>query len=75
MGGAAAYHQWHLTQSPPVRHLDDIVRNAAIFADRWGWWPMQGWLGAFAQQGLVRWDEEQDRYVRPARSDQGVTTP
>lgn len=75
VGGAAAYHQWHLTQSPPVRHLDDIVRNAGIFADRWGWWPMQGWLGAFAEQGLVRWDEEQNRYVRPARSDQAVRTP
>lgn len=63
VGGAAAYHQWHPTQTPPVGHLDDIVRNAAIFADRWGWWPMEGWLGAFADQGLVRWDGARKRYV------------
>lgn len=63
VGGAAAYHQWHPTQSPPVGHLEDIVRNAAIFADRWGWWPMEGWLGAFADQGLVRWDGARERYV------------
>lgn len=64
VGGAAAYHQWHFTQSPPVGHLDDIVRNAAIFADRWGWWPMEGWLGAFADQGLVAFDPLLDRYVK-----------
>ncbi len=63
VGGAAAYHQWHPTQSPPVGHLDDIVRNAAIFAGRWGWWPMEGWLGAFAHEGLVSWDESLGRYV------------
>ncbi len=28
--------------------------TAAVFADRWGWWPMQGWLEAFAERGLVR---------------------
>ena len=28
-------------QSPPVQHLDDILRNAAIFHRRWGWWPME----------------------------------
>ncbi|HEY5820789.1 MAG TPA: galactosyltransferase-related protein [Propionibacteriaceae bacterium] len=66
VGGAAAYHQWHPTQSPPVGHLEDIVRNAAIFARRWGWWPMEGWLGAFAEQGLVRWDAARARYVTAA---------
>jgi N-acetylglucosaminyl-diphospho-decaprenol L-rhamnosyltransferase len=64
VGGAAAYHQWHFTQSPPVGHLDDIVRNAAIFAARWGWWPMEGWLGAFADEGLVTFDPVLDRYVK-----------
>lgn len=63
VGGATAYHQWHPTQSPPVAHLEDIVRNAAIFAGRWGWWPMEGWLDAFTDQGLVRWDEARGRYV------------
>lgn len=71
VGGAAAYHQWHLTQSPPVGHLDDIVRNASIFADRWGWWPMEGWLGAFADEGLVVFDPSLNRYVTTAMAAPG----
>jgi hypothetical protein len=39
-----------------VRHLDDILRNGALFAERWGWWPMQGWLDEFQSMGLVRSD-------------------
>lgn len=70
VGGAAAYHQWHPTQSPPVGHLDDIVRNASIFARRWGWWPMEGWLGAFADQGLLTWDDRHSRYVQTGASDE-----
>ena len=27
--------------APPVAHLDDILRNGALFAERWGWWPME----------------------------------
>lgn len=56
VGGARAAHQHHPTQDPPVQHLHDIVRNARLFHDRWGWWPMEGWLGAFAEQGLVHWE-------------------
>nr|WP_240189394.1 galactosyltransferase-related protein [Nakamurella flavida] len=52
-GGADAFHQYHPTQSPPVQHLDDIVTNAGIFFDRWGFWPMEGWLIAFAEAGLA----------------------
>ena len=56
VGGARAYHQWHPTESPPVRHLDDILRNGALFHRRWGRWPMLGWLEVFEQRGLVRRD-------------------
>ncbi len=31
VGGAWAYHQYHPGSDPPVQHLTDIVRNAAIF--------------------------------------------
>lgn len=55
-GGATALHQWHATQSPPVSHLEDIVRNANLFARRWGWWPMGGWLEGFREQGLAYQD-------------------
>ena len=52
-GDARAYHQWHPTTSPPVEHLDDILRNATLFHSRWGHWPMHGWLSAFERSGLA----------------------
>ena len=54
VGGAHALHQWHPVSSPPVEHLDDILRNGRLFRDRHGRWPMLGWLRAFAEMGLVR---------------------
>ncbi|MBM2620349.1 glycosyltransferase family 2 protein [Actinoplanes sp. LDG1-06] len=54
VGGAHAYHQYHPTSSPPWQHLDDILRNGRLFAARWGFWPMQGWLDAFAEAGAIR---------------------
>jgi hypothetical protein len=56
LGGAPAYHQYHPVQDPPVQHLHDILRNAALFHRRWGEWPMQGWLHAFAGLGLAHQD-------------------
>ena len=53
VGGAHAYHQHHPTSSPPWQHLDDILRNGRLFADRWGSWPMEGWLDAFASAGAI----------------------
>lgn len=58
IGGATAYHQHHASESPPVRQREAVVRNAGIFADRWGWWPMQGWLEGFRQRGLAAIDAE-----------------
>jgi N-acetylglucosaminyl-diphospho-decaprenol L-rhamnosyltransferase len=58
---AVAYHQHHPTQNPPVQHLEDIVRNAALFAELHGWYPMQGWLETFRDRGLIDFDPEQDR--------------
>lgn len=58
VGDATAYHQWHPVSDPPVEHLDDIVRNANLFRVRWGWFPMEGWLTAFAERGLARLDEQ-----------------
>jgi GT2 family glycosyltransferase len=53
VGGAHAFHQYHPVSDPPVQHLEDIVRNAQIFHNRWGWWPMDGWLAAFEERGLI----------------------
>ncbi len=74
VGGAAALHQWHPSESPPENHLDDILRNGAIFARRWGWWPMEGWLAAFVERGLIRWDDAARRYVRTT-GPMSVTAP
>ncbi|WP_265443852.1 glycosyltransferase family 2 protein [Flexivirga meconopsidis] len=53
VGGADTYHQHHPTSTPPTEHVRSIVRNGQIFADRWGWWPAEGWLTGFERQGLV----------------------
>lgn len=60
VGGAWSWHQYHPTEDPPRSHLTDIVRNARVFRRRWGSWPMEGWLRAFAADGLVEWDSEGD---------------
>lgn len=54
VGGAHAYHQHHAVETPPWGHLDDILRNGALFAHTWGEWPMTGWLEEFARAGAVR---------------------
>jgi N-acetylglucosaminyl-diphospho-decaprenol L-rhamnosyltransferase len=64
LGDARAYHQWHPVSSPPVEHLDDILRNAAIFHARWGRWPMEDWLEGFEEQGLAV--QREGRWVRTA---------
>jgi N-acetylglucosaminyl-diphospho-decaprenol L-rhamnosyltransferase len=58
VGGAWAYHQFHPVHDPPVDRVADIVRNATVFHERWGWWPMTGWLDAFADLGLAVRDED-----------------
>lgn len=67
VGGAHAYHQYHATASPPWQHLDDILRNGRLFADRWGHWPMTGWLEAFAEAGAIRRDGSGWSRVRAER--------
>lgn len=63
VGGADAFHQHHEVESPPLRHLVSIVRNANHFRERWGWFPMEGWLGAFERLGLAKYDPVTHRWV------------
>lgn len=58
IGGARSHHQHHPTSSPPWQHLSAIVRNAELFRSRWGRFPMEGWLTAFAEAGAVDYDPE-----------------
>lgn len=66
VSGAEAFHQWHPVSSPPWEHIEDILLNGARFRDRWGIWPMQGWLHQFAEAGAIRFHhgewELTDRY-------------
>ncbi|WP_230471732.1 glycosyltransferase, partial [Corynebacterium fournieri] len=63
VGGAHAYHQWHPVSSPPWEHLADIVANANRFHDKWGTFPMEGWLEAFAAEGAVVKQDAPERYI------------
>jgi GT2 family glycosyltransferase len=64
VGAARAFHQHHPVESPPVSHLDDILRNAALFHSRWGRWPMGGWLAAFEEAGLIAHSPIHDVYEK-----------
>jgi GT2 family glycosyltransferase len=64
VGGATAFHQYHQVSSPPVEHRDAILRNARLFHRRWGWWPMTGWLDAFADRGLAAYSPSQGWVAR-----------
>lgn len=55
---AMAFHQYHPTYDPPLNHFADIVANAQRFHRRWGVWPMEGWLRAFCELGLLHWTDE-----------------
>jgi GT2 family glycosyltransferase len=64
VGGADAYHQFHHVSDPPIEHLDNILTNAQVFHQRWGQWPMQGWIDAFEERGLVEYRPDLQTWVR-----------
>lgn len=53
MRGARVYHQYHPHFMPPVHHLDSVVRNAELFAQKWGHRTMEHWLYCFGLMGLI----------------------
>lgn len=75
VGGAPAYHQHHPVSRPPVEHLDDILRNGRIFKDRWGTWPMRGWLADFARLGLVVHDARADTWWKTEDAPRATAGP
>lgn len=72
IGGAHAFHQHHPVTDPPVEHLVDIVRNATLFHQRWGWWPMTGWLDQFENLALIYRDQQGRPHLR---SDPTLSAP
>ncbi|UJA19958.1 glycosyltransferase family 2 protein [Thermoleophilia bacterium SCSIO 60948] len=60
-GPEPAFHQHHRTLSPPAQHLEAIIDNAHRFRQRWGVWPMEGWLADFRDRGWIDWDPGAER--------------
>lgn len=53
LGGTLAFHQHHAVHKPPLQHFDSILRNAALFRNKWGEWCMDYWLDAFEKAGYI----------------------
>ncbi|MGB3556160.1 MAG: galactosyltransferase-related protein [Jannaschia sp.] len=68
--GARVYHQHHPHCMPPIHHVPSIVRNAEIFAEKWGHRTMEHWLHAFRMMGLIENSATGLRILRdPSRAD------
>jgi N-terminal domain of galactosyltransferase len=67
VGGADAFHQHHPTSTPPIQHVDAVLRNGARYAKTWGTWPMTGWLTEFERLGLAHHDGTTWRRSAPVR--------
>ena len=67
---ARVYHQYHPTYSPPYNHLSDLIVNANRFYEKWGNWPMEGWLRAFADAGYIEWGDK--RIVQTGTPDEAT---
>ena len=64
VGGAFVLHRHHDSFEPPLQQLRATTDNARRFHQKWGEWPMSGWLGAFRDLGLVEWDSDRLLVVR-----------
>ncbi|MFP7673998.1 glycosyltransferase family 2 protein [Marivita sp. S0852] len=62
--GAKVYHQYHPHAMPPVHHIHSVLRNAEVFADKWGHRTMEHWLRAFRLMGLIDDTEDGLQVVR-----------
>jgi len=64
VGDAFVLHRHHDSFEPPLQQLRATTDNARRFHEKWGEWPMSGWLGSFRDLGLVEWDDDGLRVVR-----------
>ncbi|MBF9034306.1 glycosyltransferase [Rhodobacterales bacterium HKCCE2091] len=53
MRGARVYHQYHDHCMPPIHQVASVIRNAEVFAGRWGHRTMEHWLHGFRLLGLI----------------------
>ena len=50
-------HQYHDKYDPPVNHFLSIIENATRYKQKWDVLPMQRWLKAFEEMGLIKIDQ------------------
>jgi GT2 family glycosyltransferase len=68
--GAKVYHQYHAHCMPPIHQVASVVRNAELFASKWGHRTMEHWLYAFRLMGLVENTKQGIRILRePTEAD------
>jgi hypothetical protein len=70
VGGAFVLHRHHDSFEPPLQQLRATTDNARRFHDKWGDWPMRGWLGGFRDLGLVDWTPDRLRVIREPTPDE-----
>lgn len=58
VGGAVVLHQHHDSFEPPLHQMRATVANAQRYRNKWGVWPMEGWLEQFESLGLIAWTDE-----------------
>ncbi len=58
-GGVPVFHQHHDGYDPPLQHFRALIANAKRFHAAWSIWPMDGWLKAMADLGLVDWSSDE----------------
>lgn len=58
-GGVPVFHQHHDGYDPPLQHFRALIANAKRFHAAWSIWPMDGWLRAMADLGLVDWSSDE----------------
>ena len=57
-GGVPVFHQHHDGYDPPLQHFRALIANAKRFHAAWSIWPMDGWLKAMEDLGLVDWSSD-----------------
>lgn len=62
--GAKVYHQYHPHCMPPIHQVRSVVRNAELFASKWGHRTMEHWLYAFRLMGLIENTRDGIRILR-----------
>ncbi len=67
---AIVLHQHHDSFDPPVQQFRATLANARHFFEKWGEWPMRGWLDAFSDMGLIHFDSDDMTVVRDPTDDE-----